>query len=284
MSAEPRAYVLGHSDHERRRLMLQATMLAPHTMRFLVDAGIGEGMRVLDLGCGVGDVSLLLGHLAGATGSVLGLDMDPVSVEIANSRAAQHQFAKVRFESANVMKFETAEQFDAVVGRLILQHMEDPVGLLRTAVGLTRPGGIIAFQDCTPEFNVPSWPVCPIAERALEVIAKFAVQAIPQFAAGARLYHWFTEAGLDNPQVDSRILAEGGKDSMYYEWLAETLRNVMPRAILLGLCSAEEFNLDTLAADLRAEALFHRAPLHAAILTSVWARRSELVVAPEPAR
>ena len=277
MRVGARAYVQGHSGHERRRLMLQATMLAPHTMRFFVDAGIGEGMRVLDLGCGVGDVSLLLGHLVGASGSVLGLDMDPVSLAVAEARATQHQFTKVRFESANIVEFATAAQFDAVVGRLILQHMEDPVAILRKAAGLATPGGIVAFQDSTPEFNVPSWPVCPKTGRALDLIAKFAVQAIPQFAAGARLYHWFAEAGLENPRIESRILAEGGPDSLYYEWLAETLRSLMPRATLLGLCTPGEFNLDTLAAELRAEALLSQAPLHAAILTGVWARRGSSV-------
>ena len=273
MSAEPRAYVLGHSDHERRRLMLQATMLAPHTMRFFVDAGIGEDMHVLDLGCGVGDVSLLLGHLVGVKGSVLGLDIDPPSLAVAHSRAAQHKFPNVRFESANIAEYHTGELFDAVVGRLILQHMEDPVGILRNAAASTRPGGIIAFQDCAPWFNVPSWPPCPKTERALALVANFAIHAIPQFSAGTRLYHWFTEAGLENPQVDSRILVEGGPGSLYYEWLAETLRSLMPRAILLGLCEPEEFNLDTLADELRAEALLHQAPLHAAVLTSVCARR-----------
>lgn len=267
-----RSYVLGHSEHERGRLQLQATMLAPHTMRFFVDAGIVDGMRVLDLGCGVGDVSLLLGHLVGQRGAVRGLDMDAASLAIARARAAQHQFENVLFETANIAEFQTVERFDAVVGRLILQHMDEPVKLLRKAAELTRPGGIVAFQDCTPSVNLPSWPLCPTMDRALELIAQFAVQAIPQHAAGARLYHWFLEAGLGTPNVETRVLTEGGPDSVYYEWLAETLRSMMPRAVLLGLATPEEFNFDTLAAEIREEALRQGAPMNAAILTGVWAK------------
>ena len=37
------------------------------TEQFLVEAGIGRGMRVLDVGCGVGDVTLLVAELVGPT-------------------------------------------------------------------------------------------------------------------------------------------------------------------------------------------------------------------------
>ena len=44
-------------------------------------------MRVLDLGCGMGDVSLLAARLVGPTGSVTGIDRDGVIVEKARERA-----------------------------------------------------------------------------------------------------------------------------------------------------------------------------------------------------
>jgi cyclopropane fatty-acyl-phospholipid synthase-like methyltransferase len=49
-------YVLGHSKQELRRLMLQADNLRPITMRLLREIGLVQGMRVVDLGCGAGDV------------------------------------------------------------------------------------------------------------------------------------------------------------------------------------------------------------------------------------
>jgi 2-polyprenyl-3-methyl-5-hydroxy-6-metoxy-1,4-benzoquinol methylase len=51
-------YVLGHSEREIRRLQNQANILRPITKRLLRNSGICEGMRVLDVGCGAGDVSL----------------------------------------------------------------------------------------------------------------------------------------------------------------------------------------------------------------------------------
>ena len=50
---------MGHDERERRGLALQASILNPFTDHLLRQAGISAGMRVLDIGCGVGDISLL---------------------------------------------------------------------------------------------------------------------------------------------------------------------------------------------------------------------------------
>jgi tRNA A58 N-methylase Trm61 len=63
-------YVLGHSDVELKRLATQARLIDPITRRFLVSAGIREGMRVLDVGSGAGDVAVLLAGLVGPSGEV----------------------------------------------------------------------------------------------------------------------------------------------------------------------------------------------------------------------
>jgi tRNA A58 N-methylase Trm61 len=63
-------YVLGHSQAEIRRLIKQASIVQATTERLLRSAGIERGMRVLDLGCGAGDVSMLAATLVGVSGSV----------------------------------------------------------------------------------------------------------------------------------------------------------------------------------------------------------------------
>jgi SAM-dependent methyltransferase len=67
-------YVLGHSQREIQRLISQAAMLRPVTERLLRSLKIGPGMRVLDLGCGAGDVSMLAAEFVGPTGLVVGID------------------------------------------------------------------------------------------------------------------------------------------------------------------------------------------------------------------
>ena len=88
MALRQAEYVLGHTSVEQQRLIRQARVLAPLTERFLRDAGISSGMRVLDIGCGVGDVSMIAAQLVGTAGHVTSIDLDQASIETAHRRAA----------------------------------------------------------------------------------------------------------------------------------------------------------------------------------------------------
>ena len=66
--------------------MLQGRVLRPYTEKFFRSAGISPGMRVLDLGSGVGDVALLVADIVGPGGRVVGLDRDPAALERARQR------------------------------------------------------------------------------------------------------------------------------------------------------------------------------------------------------
>ena len=64
-------YVLGHSEDELKRLIDQARFFGDLTAQVLHLAGLGPGMRVLDVGCGAGDVSFLAASIVGPQGVVI---------------------------------------------------------------------------------------------------------------------------------------------------------------------------------------------------------------------
>jgi ubiquinone/menaquinone biosynthesis C-methylase UbiE len=82
-------YVLGHSAQELERLSTQARLYEPFTMQFFRDAGIKAGMRVLDVGCGSGDVSFLAARMVGPMGEVVGVDRAPAAVATATRRTLE---------------------------------------------------------------------------------------------------------------------------------------------------------------------------------------------------
>jgi hypothetical protein len=61
-------YTLGHSDAEIQRLLLQGRIYDQLTANALRMAGLQPGMRVVDVGCGPGDVSIAASRLVGPTG------------------------------------------------------------------------------------------------------------------------------------------------------------------------------------------------------------------------
>src|SRR5262249_36763938 len=125
-------YALGYTDFEQDRLIRQAARIAPTTERLFREAGIGPGQRVLDLGSGMGDVSMLVAKLVGASGEVFGVERDANSIVRAKARVAAAGLRNVNFIQGDVGEIASDQLFDAAVGRLILQFLPDPIGVLRS--------------------------------------------------------------------------------------------------------------------------------------------------------
>lgn len=255
------SYVLTHTDAERRRLALQASIINPVTDRFLRDAGLTEGMNVLDFGCGVGDVSLIAGRLVGGNGNVTGIDVDAEALATAAARANEQGLDHVGFLHADAGGFETTAKYDAVIGRLFLIHTPDPVTFLRRAQSFVRPGGIIAFQDFDLTLvgnrscaDLPTWETCGKAVSTLFERAGLAA------AAGSLLYTWFLEAGLPVPEYRLEFLVDGGENSLYYEWLAKTVGSLLPKMLALKVVEPDTLDMGLLEEMLRRETVGAKRP------------------------
>jgi SAM-dependent methyltransferase len=122
-------YLLGHSTQEQRRLAEQGVILQPITERLFRDAGLRRGMRVLDVGCGVGDVTCLVAQIVGSEGAVVGVDFAGTVLSTARSRAASRGLRWTRFVEADIAQVSLSDlsiqRFDAVVGRLVLMYQAD---------------------------------------------------------------------------------------------------------------------------------------------------------------
>jgi SAM-dependent methyltransferase len=247
-------YALGYSDEEQRRLIEQDSIYGPVTTRLLQDAGIGRGARALDVGCGVGDVSLRVAELVGPTGAVLGVDTDAQALETARARAAAVGHTQARFFQADLRALPGDEIFDVVVGRLILMYLGEPSDALRRLSRRVRPGGIIAFHEIA--FHMPPrTPRLPVVEQCLAWIFETLERAGIDLDIGLKLPRIFEEAGLPAPALRVDTLVMTGPESPMYQFLANTIRSLLPNMQRLGVATLEEVGLETLAARLREEVL-----------------------------
>jgi ubiquinone/menaquinone biosynthesis C-methylase UbiE len=254
MSAQS-GYVLGHTDRERRRLSIQAAVINPVTETFLRRAGISAGMRVLELGCGVGEVTLMVARLIGPHGTLRSLDLDEHAVESTKSRLKSASHRHVQVEVANVLSFEPAHSFDAVIGRHILIHLADPLPVLQKAVAITHPGGLIAFQEFDFRTVPRGYPEMPLMFSCQDLIVGFFQRAVPNPDIGAKLPWLMQQAGLPAPKAFCEACVDGGPHSLFYEWVTETICSLLPRMEAMGLTTGGEIQIDTLEQRLRQEAL-----------------------------
>ena len=154
-------YALGYTDAEQDRLIRQAALIAPYTERLFREAGIGPGHRVLDLGSGMGDVSMLVAKLVGASGEVVGIERDATSIERAQARVAAAGFRNVSFLETDVNNVVTDQPFDAAVGRFILMFLPDPVSVLRSVSRLFVPVECWLSTNHRGYRCLPSATACP---------------------------------------------------------------------------------------------------------------------------
>lgn len=245
---------MGHTERERRRLALQAAVLKPLTEGFFVRAGLAPGMKVLDLGCGVGDVALIAANLVGREGHVTAIDMDGESLDIARARVAEAQLTHVSFEQVKVEEHHAQEPYDAVVGRHILIHTPDPLAVLRQTAAQVRQRGIVAFQEYDLSRNFPCAPPRPLLEKVWQLNIDFYTRAT-HADIGVRLFQMFKDVGLESVQSRAEIILDGGTDCPFYEWFAEGTRSILPKMEAMGIATAAELDVDTLTERLKQEAL-----------------------------
>ena len=253
-------YFLGHSEAEMRRLILQGEILRPATERLLREAGLAPGMRVLDVGCGAGDVAMIASRIVGPSGAVVGVDQDAKSIAGAADRA-ERAGLDVRFQVARAEDRPDLGQFDLAVGRLVLFHSADPVTFVRDVAHHVRPGGTIAFHEALPDPCLQHLSSSPLWNRVWEEGNKTVKAAMPSHDVALRLVETFNEAGLEPPRIFCDVVVESGPASPFYEWGALSSASVLPYLEKNGLATAADWDIPTLEKRLRDEAVTRNSQL-----------------------
>jgi ubiquinone/menaquinone biosynthesis C-methylase UbiE len=130
------------------------------------EAGVRGGMRVLDIGCGRGDVATLAAQLVGTQGQVVGVDKDENAIEMARDRMRELGLTNVSFALADLGALPgDLGRFNAVVGRRVLVYQPDAAECLTRLADVLVPGGLIVLQ----EHDSTAMPIChpamPLHER-----------------------------------------------------------------------------------------------------------------------
>jgi SAM-dependent methyltransferase len=243
-------YIFGDSDKEHHRLTTQARTLETCSERLLRAAGLSKGMSVLDVGCGVGDFSLLAGRLVGPGGSVVGIDRDRRGLRLASRRAAEAGAHHVRFEQGALESIRLERRFDAVIGRFVLMFAPDPAAALNNLLECLKPGGLVIFQE-------PSWSLFfTLAEDlpARSACGRWICQILRQGGArpdmGVELYGLFKAVQLRDP----RLLVEVPMADAEGAWIVDLMDTLRQRAGKEALEAGVGVSFAELAARLAVEA------------------------------
>ena len=213
MSTHSKEYIMGRTSEEYQRLRLQAKVWETATQRVLQQAGLGEGMQCLDIGCGPGEVMRLMGDSVGPKGHVTGIDVDG---KLGNEAlgvlqaTTENQFAFIETDVEATDDIPGAP-FDLTFARFTLIHLKDQIAALRKMLHWTKPGGVVVIQ----EYESRTWDVYPAHAAFAELQQIFCTvmeKAGRDLYLGTKLQTRFVEAGLGRPDGTDVVGALVGFD------------------------------------------------------------------------
>ena len=171
----------------------------------LIDALRLDGpLRIAEIGCGGGGTTLKLSRQAPAGSSVHGIDISPVLVEKAQTRAAA-ETGDIAVHVANAENAAApAGPYDRLVSRFGIMFFDDPQAAFTNLASWLAPGGRIAFAVWGPPPQNP-W-MTSLREAVIEVMD------VPdpdpdapgpfRYAGGEKLLGLLDAAGLRDLEID----------------------------------------------------------------------------------
>ena len=263
----PGRYALATGEAAAHRLRILHDLYGPGTRRVLLAAGLRPGMRVADLGCGVGMVTALLADLVGPQGHAVGIDAS--AAQLAQARALLHPGGgNISFVEASATDTGLPPgSFNLVYSRFLLIHLPKPERALREMRALLKPGGILVCEDgdlTTAGSEAPS-----ALGAFADLFGRLGPKRGVDYTLGRRLFHLVGAAGFPKPQItfNQPVRARGETKRLLELSVAEA----GPAFVEAGLITAAELDqtlreMQRLAADETVLAVMPR-------MTQVWARK-----------
>ena len=229
---------------EIERLHTQSRAMEPDAAAMLDRMGSMQGWTCIDIGCGPGGITGLLSARVGPAGRVIGLDQNAAFLEHARS----HARGNVEFRLGDAYDSGLARgTFDLVHLRFIASTAGDPERLLREAIRLARPGGIVALQE--PDASTLNcYPPHPAWDRLKTALLGAFKGVGADLELAKRLYFLAQHAGLQDVQYRTVLLGVRPTDPMV-DYLPSTVESL--RGTVLGLGLLSESDLDAALAECR---------------------------------
>ncbi len=250
----PSAYLHGTEGPERQRLTRLNALLNAACLKEIALQG---GERVLDVGSGLAQLTRGLARATGPTGRVVGIERDAVQRNEALRQAreaGEEDLVELRPGEAEQLPLRTEEwgTFDVAHTRFLLEHVRDPLSVVRQMVQAVRPGGRVILEDDDHDvWRV--WPEPPGFVALWRAYMESYVRLGNDPSVGRKLVELLHQAGAQ-PRRNHWIFFGGCSGDPNFVTLVENAIGILEgaRAVMLEQRLIEERALNEALAALRA--------------------------------
>jgi ubiquinone/menaquinone biosynthesis C-methylase UbiE len=219
------------------------------TRKALAAVGVAPGWHCLDVACGTGSVTRILGAIVGPQGAVHAIDADGTGGQTAVAKLNAAGPAIYSFEQFDVTgaKELNAASFDLVFTRLLLCHMTDPVAVLKRLWSWVKPGGVLLVLDYDMAV-IHAAPSDPLLEEGFDLLHKSFSVTGRRYRIGSEMQYLFSAAGIGK-EDGSHIAAKIVPASLGHAMFHAVVTSLVPTIRQFGL--ADEAKLNALLAAIR---------------------------------
>lgn len=142
-------YIHGTSPDEQRRLsLMNDVLLNPASLR---EMNLRGDEAIIDFGSGLGQFTRAMAR-AVPRGRVVGIERDSLQLERAKSLAqGDDETCVAEFRPGDVLDFSLPDNewgtYDVAHARFVLEHVNDPLRVVRNMVRAVKPGGRVVLAD-----------------------------------------------------------------------------------------------------------------------------------------
>ena len=222
-------YAHGTDPAEQQRLTAMNRLLND---AFVAQAGLAEGERVLDFGAGLGQLSRAMAKVTGVP--VVGLERSDAQIREAKAQAAsegESHLIDMRQGSVEAPPLGVDEwgSFDVAHARFLLEHVPDPLTVVRTMVRAVRRGGRIILAD--DDYDVMRlWPEPPGLAPVWQAYQRTYDRHRNDPIVGRRLVQLLHQAGAQ-PRRNTWVFFGGCAGHPDFEGYALNLAKIIEEAV-----------------------------------------------------
>lgn len=223
------------------------------TRKLIESAEIGPGMKILDLGCGNGDVTFLLSDYVGTDGLIVGIDRSENAIATAKNKAKEFGLTNLHFYVGDITQDFRMDRFDfdAIVVRRVLMYLPNPQNTITTAIKQLKPGGVFIVQENDISLTPMGLEGMPQHKKVIDRIRATLEKENVNFHMGFELHTILIQSGLQVEKIWAEAVLSTPNQPTPWAFLTQVMKDRMITHKVIN--DVAELELDTLPDKLNKE-------------------------------